>query len=173
MTSKNSGHVKRVPDSDISSSVIEIDSEKLAETHISCPLNASDNLGITLPYIILVVKNMKKYFSFEIQIQDDKNITRRFRSSNYQSSESENLQICSSLVELLRIYLPALESIARTNFIQLISQLLRDYEPILIKYESFLCSALQVLFQLNGSENISVSSGNLVLKNIKDIQEKF
>ena len=89
MTRKPSGHVKRVSDSDISSSVIEIDSEKLAETHISCPMNASDNLGITLPYIILVVKNMKKYFSFEIQIQDDKNITRRFRSSNYQSSKLE------------------------------------------------------------------------------------
>lgn len=82
----------------------------------------------------------------------------------------EKDQICSSLVELFRIYLPSLESIARTNFIQLISQLLRDYEPILIKYESFLCSALQVLFQLNQSENISVSSSNLVLKNIKDIQ---
>jgi len=89
------GHVKRVPDSDISSSVIEIDSEKLAETHISCPLNASDNLGITLPYIILVVKNMKKYFSFEIQIQDDKNITRRFRSSNYQSTTRIKPFICT------------------------------------------------------------------------------
>ena len=91
----------------------------------------------------------------------------------FQILAKEKDQICSSLVELLRIYLRALESIARTNFIQLITQLLRDYEPILIKYELFLCSALQVLFQLNGSENIRVSSGNLALKNIKDIQEKF
>ncbi|CAG5111958.1 Oidioi.mRNA.OKI2018_I69.chr2.g6223.t1.cds [Oikopleura dioica] len=77
------GHVKRVGDNDISSSVIEIDSEKLAETYISCPTNASDNLGITLPYIIL------------IQITDDKNITRRFRSSNYQSTTRIKPFICT------------------------------------------------------------------------------
>ncbi|CBY32836.1 unnamed protein product [Oikopleura dioica] len=82
----------------------------------------------------------------------------------------EKDQICSSLVELFRIYLPSLESIARTNFIQLISQILRDNEPILIKYELFLCSSLQVLFQLNESKSIPVSSGSLALKNIKEIQ---
>jgi len=82
----------------------------------------------------------------------------------------EKDQICSSLAELLRINLPELESIARINFIQLISQLLRDFEPILVKYELFLCSALQILFQLNSSKNIPVSSGSLVIKNIKDIQ---
>ena len=30
---------------------------------------------------------MKKYFTFEIQIKDDKGINRRFRASNYQSSK--------------------------------------------------------------------------------------
>ena len=43
--------------------------------------------GIKLPYIVFVVKNMKKYFTFEIQIKDDKGINRRFRASNYQSSK--------------------------------------------------------------------------------------
>ena len=91
----------------------------------------------------------------------------------FQIVAKEKDQICSSLAELLRINLPELESIARINFIQLISQLLRDFEPILVKYELFLCSALQILFQLNSSKNIPVSSGSLVIKNIKDIQEKF
>jgi hypothetical protein len=27
---------------------------------------------------------MKKYFSFEVQVLDDKNVRRRFRASNYQ-----------------------------------------------------------------------------------------
>ena len=46
--------------------------------------------GIKLPYIVFVVKNMKKYFTFEIQIKDDKGINRRFRASNYQSSKSKH-----------------------------------------------------------------------------------
>lgn len=29
-------------------------------------------------------QNMKKYFSFEVQVLDDKNVRRRFRASNYQ-----------------------------------------------------------------------------------------
>ena len=33
---------------------------------------------------------MKKYFTFEIQIKDDKGINRRFRASNYQSSKSKH-----------------------------------------------------------------------------------
>ena len=59
------------------------------------------------------------------------------------------------------------------NFVQLISQLLRDHELILQKYEQFLCSALQVLFQLNGSKTIPVSSSGLVIKNIKEIKKQF
>ena len=54
-------------------------------------MNASEALGIKLPYIVLVVKNLKKYFTFEVQIKDDKNITRRFRASNYQSSKKKVL----------------------------------------------------------------------------------
>ena len=73
-------------DSEIQSSVIEVDGQNVAQTYISCPMNASDALGIKLPYIVLVVKNLKKYFTFEVQIKDDKDHTRRFRASNYQSS---------------------------------------------------------------------------------------
>ena len=65
---------QRVQDSDIQSSVIEVEGENVANNYITCPMNASDSLGIKLPYIVFVVKNMNKYFSFEIQIKDDKNI---------------------------------------------------------------------------------------------------
>lgn len=34
----------------------------------------------------MIVKNMKKYFTFEVQVLDDKNVRRRFRASNYQST---------------------------------------------------------------------------------------
>ncbi|CAJ0628646.1 160_t:CDS:2 [Entrophospora sp. SA101] len=38
---------------------------------------------------------MKKYFTFEIQILDDKNIKRRFRASNYQSVTCVKPYICT------------------------------------------------------------------------------
>lgn len=34
----------------------------------------------------MIVKNMKKYFTFEVQILDDKDMHRRFRVSNFQST---------------------------------------------------------------------------------------
>ncbi|XP_024937307.1 glutamic acid-rich protein-like isoform X2 [Cephus cinctus] len=39
-----------------------------------------------LPFFIMIIKNMKKYFTFEITILDDKNMHRRFRVSNFQST---------------------------------------------------------------------------------------
>jgi hypothetical protein len=41
-------------------------------------------LGIKLPFLVMIIKNLKKYFSFEVTIIDDRNIRRRFRASNYQ-----------------------------------------------------------------------------------------
>jgi hypothetical protein len=41
-------------------------------------------LGIKLPYLVLIIKNLDQYFSFEVQVLDDKEETRRFRASNYQ-----------------------------------------------------------------------------------------
>ena len=43
-------------------------------------------LSEQLPYLVMIVKNMKKYFTFEVQVLDDKNVRRRFRASNYQST---------------------------------------------------------------------------------------
>lgn len=37
-------------------------------TYITCPANPRQTLGIKLPFLVMIVKNMKKYFTFEIQI---------------------------------------------------------------------------------------------------------
>lgn len=37
----------------------------------------------------MIVKNLKKYFTFEIQVLDDKNVRRRFRASNFQVCKSD------------------------------------------------------------------------------------
>ena len=78
------GHVKRCHDDDIQSNVLEVVGSNIQSTYITCPADLSATLGIKLPFLVLVVKDMKKYFSFEIQILDDKNVRRRFRASNFQ-----------------------------------------------------------------------------------------
>jgi len=38
-------------------------------TYITCPADPQKTLAIKLPFLILVIKNMKKYFTFEVQVQ--------------------------------------------------------------------------------------------------------
>lgn len=82
--SVKNGHIKRITDEDIQSSVLEIMSTNVSTTFITCPLGPSQTLGIKLPFLVMIIKNLKKYFSFEVQVLDDKGVRRRFRASNYQ-----------------------------------------------------------------------------------------
>ncbi|KAI8078290.1 DUF667-domain-containing protein [Gilbertella persicaria] len=82
---ENECHIKRVADELISSTVLELASPNLSNTYITCP-PLSRNLGIKLPYLVLIVKNLNRYFSFEVEVMDDKNEKRRLRASNYQIS---------------------------------------------------------------------------------------
>ena len=43
---------------------------------------------------------MKKYFTFEVQVLDDKNVRRRFRASNYQSTTRVKPFICTMPMRL-------------------------------------------------------------------------
>lgn len=78
------GHIKRITDNDIQSSVLEIIGTNVSTTYISCPAQQNRTLGIKLPFLVMIIKNLKKYFTFEVQVLDDKNVRRRFRASNYQ-----------------------------------------------------------------------------------------
>ncbi|KAB1222260.1 hypothetical protein CJ030_MR2G001805 [Morella rubra] len=78
------GHVKRPQDDDIQSNVLEIVGSNIQSTYITCPADPAATLGIKLPFLVMIVKNLKKYFTFEIQVLDDKNVRRRFRASNFQ-----------------------------------------------------------------------------------------
>ncbi len=78
------GHIKRITDNDIQSSVLEICSANVSTTYITCPAEPGRTLGIKLPFLVMIIKNLKKYFSFEVQVLDDKQVRRRFRASNYQ-----------------------------------------------------------------------------------------
>lgn len=79
------GYIKRITDNDIQSLVIEISGANVSTTFITCPSQPQASLGIKLSYLVLIVKNLKRYFSFEIEILDDKGVRRRFRASNFTS----------------------------------------------------------------------------------------
>nr|CAI5844838.1 unnamed protein product [Callosobruchus analis] len=80
------GHIRRVIDDEVKSLVLEVSGTNVATTYITCPIKPRASLGIKLPFLVMVIKNMKKYFTFEIQILDDKDMHRRFRVSNFQST---------------------------------------------------------------------------------------
>lgn len=78
------GHIRRVADEYLQSSVVEIVGTNVSSNYISCPADPRLTLGLKLPILVRIIKNM--YFSFEVQVLDDKNVRRRFRVSNYQIS---------------------------------------------------------------------------------------
>ncbi|KMZ67119.1 hypothetical protein ZOSMA_278G00050 [Zostera marina] len=89
------GQIKRLHDDDIQSNVLEILGSNVQTAYITCPADPAATLGIKLPFLVMIVKNLKKYFTFEIQILDDKNVRRRFRSSNYQAITRVKPYICT------------------------------------------------------------------------------
>ncbi|KAL0538505.1 hypothetical protein IC582_022651 [Cucumis melo] len=91
----SNGHIKRPQDEDIQSNVLEIVGSKIQATYITCPADPASTLGIKLPFLVIIVKNLNKYFTFEIQVLDDKNVRRRFRASNFQAITRVKPYICT------------------------------------------------------------------------------
>jgi hypothetical protein len=81
----SNGYIKRITDEDVKSLALEIRGINVETVFISAPSAPCKSLAIKLPFLVIVVKNLMKTFSFEIQILDDQNMLRRFRSSNYQT----------------------------------------------------------------------------------------
>lgn len=67
------GHIKRITDEDIQSLVLEVVGSNVSTTYITCPADPRKTLGIKLPFLVMIVKNLKKYFTFEVQVCNNKN----------------------------------------------------------------------------------------------------
>jgi len=94
------GHIKRITDPDIQSSVLEISGSNVSTNFITCPADPKKTLGIKLPFLVMIIKNQKKYFTFEVTVLDDKGVRRRFRASNYQSTTRVKPFICTMPMRL-------------------------------------------------------------------------
>ena len=62
------GHIKRLTDDNIKSSALEISGANVATTYITTPINCRASLAIKLPFLVLIIKNMNQFFSFEVQV---------------------------------------------------------------------------------------------------------
>ena len=55
----HNGHIKRLTDQDIQSSVLEIMGTNVTTAFITCPQNPNETLGIKLPFLVMIIKNVK------------------------------------------------------------------------------------------------------------------
>jgi hypothetical protein len=53
------GHISRITDEDIQSSVLELTSANVATTYITCPADPAATLGVKLPFLVMVVRDIK------------------------------------------------------------------------------------------------------------------
>lgn len=64
------GHIKRITDGEIQSLVLEILGTNVSTSYITCPADPKKTLGIKLPFLVMIIKNVKKYFTFEVQVRE-------------------------------------------------------------------------------------------------------
>lgn len=87
------GHCKRVIDEDLNSTVLELMGTNVSTCKITTPIEPYKSLGVKLPFLTIVMKNMQKYCTFEIEIRDHENQLRRFQASNFQPHTRTNMFI--------------------------------------------------------------------------------
>lgn len=63
------GHSRRVTDEDIRSLAFELIGVNVATTYMVAPCAPCPSLSIKLPFLVMLVKNMKKFFCFEVQVR--------------------------------------------------------------------------------------------------------
>ena len=56
------GHIKRITDNDIQSSVLEIMGTNVSTTFIQCPADPKKVLGIKLPFLVMIIKNVSIFW---------------------------------------------------------------------------------------------------------------
>lgn len=98
--SVRNGHVRRITDEDIGSAALEVCGNNVSTTTVTCPEQDRQTLGVKLPFLVLLVKNMNRYFTFEVEILDDLGQHRRFRASNFHNGTKVGPFNCSMPLNL-------------------------------------------------------------------------
>ena len=65
---ERNGHIKRITDNDVQSSVLEVEGSNVSTTYTTRPADPKQTPGVKLPLVVMIIKNLKKYFTFEVQV---------------------------------------------------------------------------------------------------------
>lgn len=87
------GHCKRVIDEDLNSMSLELLGTNVSTCLIKTPIPPYRSLGIKMPFITFILKNLQKYCTFEIEVRDHENQLRRFQASTFQPHTRTNMFI--------------------------------------------------------------------------------
>mmetsp|Transcript_72157 Transcript_72157/g.169097 ORF Transcript_72157/g.169097 Transcript_72157/m.169097 type:complete len:289 (+) Transcript_72157:63-929(+) len=98
--SVRNGHIRRITDEDIGSAALEIAGNNVSTTSVTCPEQSRQTLGIKMPFLVLLVKNLHKYFCFEVEVLDDTGRKRRFKTSTFNSGTKVGPFNCSMPLRL-------------------------------------------------------------------------
>lgn len=63
------GDLRAVQDEQLKSNVLQMLSPNVVACSIMTPIDPNDSLGIRLPFIVLSMKNLNKYLTFEITVR--------------------------------------------------------------------------------------------------------
>ncbi|CAK9004468.1 Cilia- and flagella-associated protein 20 (Basal body up-regulated protein 22) (Bug22p) (Flagellar-associated protein 20) [Durusdinium trenchii] len=94
------GHIRRLTDEHIGSAALEVAGNNVSTCQVTCPEQDRQTLGVKLPFLVLLVKNLNKYFAFEVEVLDDQGQKRRFKASNFHSGTKVGPFNCSMPLQL-------------------------------------------------------------------------
>lgn len=94
------GHCKRVVDEDLNSMSLEIMGPNVSTCLIATPIPPYRSLGIKMPFVTIIMKNLQKYCTFEIEVRDHENQLRRFQASNFIPHTRTNMFITTMPLRL-------------------------------------------------------------------------
>ncbi|GFU58841.1 cilia- and flagella-associated protein 20 [Nephila pilipes] len=77
------GKIEKLTDDEIQSVALEIVEDGERNPCITFP-SGVDTLGVTFPFLVLNLKDLKRNFTLEVLVLDDKDIPRLLRLTNYQ-----------------------------------------------------------------------------------------
>ena len=97
LSAAKDGAVERITDEELDSTVLEVKGANITTTFISCPQDPAKTLGIKLPWLVLLVKNLDEQFSLEVEILDEKKEKRRFRASTFQARSTKTFFISEKI----------------------------------------------------------------------------
>ncbi|KAJ8686277.1 hypothetical protein QAD02_022071 [Eretmocerus hayati] len=80
------GCVRRVTDEQVRALALELSGTNVSTCYVCCPKESRASLGIHMPFLVMIIKSLKRYFTFEITVRDDRNQNRRFRMSNFEKA---------------------------------------------------------------------------------------